>query len=129
MRKLQSDPACLRPHHLASQENWGFSGLPSDQVFLMVQAMEAWFLADPQALANYYGNNFRPNALPGNARNIEAIQKSDLEPALKAATAATTKGPYRKATHGFDLLAAIDPSKTEASSPRAAALHQFLRSL
>jgi hypothetical protein len=122
-------PGISPTHHLAAQERWSFQGLPSDQVFLMVQAMEAWFFADRQALADYYRDGFRPNALRGSDRDIESIAKNDLEQSLRDASVATTKGPYRKARHGFDLLSEIDPNKVEAASAQAASLHAFLRSI
>ncbi len=115
--------------HLSAQDKWSFVGLPSDTVFLMVQAMEAWFFADRKALADYYGDGFRPNALRGSDKDIESIQKDDLEQSLKEASVATRKGAYRKASHGFDLLSEIDPGKVQAGSPHAAAFHEFLRSL
>jgi hypothetical protein len=99
-------------------------------IILMVQAMEAWLLADRQRLAEYYGPNFRPNALRGDERRVEVIAKDDLESCLIGASRdARTKGQYSKGTHAFDLLAAIDPAKVEASSPHAAEFHTFLRSL
>lgn len=96
----------------------------------MVQAMEAWFLADRAALMAYYGQGFRINALPGDERHVEAVQKGDLEPSLvKASHSTRTKGDYDKTTHAFALLLEIDPAKVEQGSPHAAAFHRFLRSL
>ncbi len=46
----------------------------------MVQAMEAWFLADREALANFYDGGFLANSLPGSPTNVEAVLKDDLEP-------------------------------------------------
>jgi hypothetical protein len=114
--------------HLHERDGWDFAQLPRKQIFLMVQAMEAWFLADRDALAAYYGQGFRRNALPGDERHIEAISKDDLVPALEQATQATkTKGQYHKTRHGFALLAKIDPIKVEDGSQYAAAFHSFLR--
>jgi hypothetical protein len=96
----------------------------------MVQAMEAWFMADRSALAEYYGEGFRVRALPSDELHIESIPKDDLEPALVNATRATkTKGEYHKTRHAFALLVAIDPDKVELGSPHAAAFNDFLRSL
>jgi hypothetical protein len=95
----------------------------------MVQAMEAWFLADRAALSEFYGEGFLAKSLPGNP-SIEQIRKDDLEPALKRATKPTkTKGEYHKVRHGFALLALIDPLKVENASSRAKQFNQFLRSL
>jgi hypothetical protein len=116
-------------HYLQTRDRWNFAHLPSESVFLMVQAMESWFLADRRALENYYGQGFRGKALPGDEGHIEIIPKDDLEQALVDATRDTrTKGRYHKTRHAFALLIEIDPSKVEAGSPHAAAFHKFLRS-
>ncbi len=99
------------------------------KIFLMVQAMEAWFLADRNALATYYGAGFRRENLPGDERRIEEISKNDLEPSLVSATRDTQKGRYHKTRHGFALLGLIDPLKVQTGSPYAQAFHSFLRSL
>lgn len=94
----------------------------------MVQAMEAWFLADRDALAAYYGQGFRLSALPFDEKHIEAIPKDDLVPSLENCSRTTrTKGEYHKTRHGFALLAKIDPAKVETGSPHAKAFHKFLR--
>ena len=113
--------------HLTSRDKWEFPQLGNHRVFLMVQAMEAWFLADRATLAAFYGTGFRRNSLPGSEENIETIRKDDLEPSLKRASKDTTKGEYHKTKHGFALLALIDPARVENATPNAAALHQFLR--
>ena len=113
--------------HLSAREPWVFPKLTRHRGFLMVQAMEAWFLADREALARFYGNGFLAKSLPGRATDIEAIPKRDLEPSLQHAAAPTSKGEYHKVRHGFALLALIDPQKVENSSRHAARLHEFLR--
>jgi hypothetical protein len=116
--------------HLHTRDGWDFSLLMDSQVFLMVQAMEAWFLADREALAAFYDGGFLPKSLPGSPTNVEAIRKDELEPALKNATKNTkTKREYHKINHGTALLALIDPAKVEKASPHAARFHQFLRGL
>lgn len=57
----------------------------------MVQAMEAWFIADVETLKKFYGNGFKENSLPKTS-NVEIITKDSLEPSLKNATRNTTKG-------------------------------------
>ena len=116
--------------YLSSRDKWDFSRLKTHHIFLMVQAMEAWFLADRETLAAFYDGGFLPKSLPGASTNIEAVSKDDLESALKKATRrANTKGEYHKINHGAALLALIDPIKVENASPHAARFHQFLRSL
>jgi len=116
--------------HLHARDKWEFPAQDGHKAFLMVQAMEAWFLADRDTLGRFYGDGFLANSLPGSSTNIEAIPKNDLEPKLKHASKPTkTKGEYHKTKHGFALLALIDPAKVEAASSHAASFHQFLRGL
>ena len=85
----------------------------------MVQVMEAWFLADRQVLAGYYGQGFTAGSLPGQP-NIELISKQDVFRALRQASKNTkTKGEYHKTKHGFDLLELIDPNRVRAASVHA----------
>ncbi len=69
-------------------------------LFLMVPFVETWLVADPDALASYFGQGFRPLELPG-LTNLEERSKDDLERRLKRATAAALRGPYR---HGLAHL-------------------------
>lgn len=117
--------------HLAERDGWEFpEDLNGHQIFLMAQAMEAWFMADREVLGEFYDGGFLANSLPGSATDVESIRKNDLEPRLRHATASTrTKGEYHKVKHGFDLLAAIDPMKVENGSPNAKEFNDFLRSL
>jgi hypothetical protein len=96
----------------------------------MVQAMEAWFLADRQALRTFYGAGFLEGSLPGAANNVESVPKDNLEPALKHASKATkTKGEYHKVKHGFALLGLVNPNLVEKGSPHAEQFNDFLRGL
>ena len=62
--------------HLKTRDKWDQpSGATDDQVHLMVQCMEAWFLADKDSLAAYYENGFNQNALP-TREDIENIAKT-----------------------------------------------------
>ena len=91
-----------------------------DQLHLMVQCMESWFLADRRAVAAYFGEGFREGALLAPTRSIESIAKKDLFTALAAATRSTkTKGAYGKGAHSFDLLGRLDPALVRAASPWA----------
>jgi hypothetical protein len=116
--------------HLSVRDRWNFPSLSHHQVFLMVQAMEAWFLADRQVLAAFYDGGFLANSLPGSPRNVEAVLKDDLEHCLKHASVPTrSKGEYHKVKHGFALLGLIDPSEVEKGSPHAKRFNDFLRGL
>ncbi|MGB0064604.1 MAG: DUF4276 family protein [Terracidiphilus sp.] len=116
--------------HLHRREGWDFPALNQHRVFLMVQAMESWFLADREALAEFYSDGFLANSLPGSPTNVEAVLKDDLEPKLKHASKPTkTKGEYHKVKHGFALLALIDPIKVGNASPHARLFNEFLSGL
>jgi hypothetical protein len=110
--------------HLNQRQDDGWqrpAGATNDQVHLMVQVMEAWFLADQQALARYYGQGFLRNSLP-RQRNIEQIDKERVFAALRHASTRTQKGPYHKTRHGFELLEVIDPALVRRASTHAEAL-------
>ncbi len=85
---------------------------------LMVQSMEAWLLADKDALANYYGQGFLVRSLPQRP-NVEDIPKSDLVPRLQHASRRTQKGEYHKTRDGFVLLTLIDPARVRRASIHA----------
>lgn len=111
--------------HLREQDGWTHA-MPEPQVHLMVQCMESWLLADRTTLQGFYGQGFRPNALPANPA-IEAIPKQDVMEGLARATKDTTKGEYHKTRHGFAILENLDPVKVSDRSPHAKAFLDFLR--
>lgn len=94
-------------------------GASDDHLHLMVQAMEAWFFADPESLASYFGNGFRRSSLSRRA-NIEDVPKAELASGLEAATGDTVKGRYSKGEHSFGILSRIDPAKVSMASPEHA---------
>jgi hypothetical protein len=106
--------------HLNQRDGWvPPEGATEENTHLMVQCMESWFLADPEALTDYFGQGFQVSALPRNP-NIEAVAKQEVFRALEAATRQTrTKGTYSKGGHSFALLALIDPTKVRGASPHA----------
>jgi hypothetical protein len=124
------EPVTTSPwQHLKDRtgDNWTRpTSATEDQAHLMVQVMESWFLADKQALADYYGQEFLANSLPGQPK-IEFISKKDVFNALQHASRTTQKGEYHKTRHGFDLLALIDPTRVRAASTHADRLHVVLK--
>ena len=64
--------------HLGSTDKWTFPHLTNHQVFLMVQVMESWFLADRESVAAFYDGGFVQNSLPGTSTGIENIPKDDV---------------------------------------------------
>jgi hypothetical protein len=79
----------------------------------MVQTVEAWLIADPDALASYYGQGFQRSAL-SKRQDVEAIPKADLAPSLDRATQRTQKGRYHKIRHCSDLLGRLNPEKVRS---------------
>lgn len=108
--------------HLAERVGDGWArpaGAADDQAQLMAQVMEAWFLADKEALAKYFGQGFKEKSLSGQ-KDVEKVAKQDVYDGLRDATRGTkTKGEYHKTRHGFDLLIAIDPAKVRKASAHA----------
>jgi hypothetical protein len=101
------------------------AGTVDDQVHLMVQVMEAWFLADKSTLIAYYGQGFRDRSLPGQP-NVELISKQEVFKILEHASKPTQKGEYHKTRHAFDLLEEIEPSRVRAASQHASRLFAVL---
>lgn len=107
-------------NHLENRDGWNCpQGADEENTHLMVQCMESWFLADKDSLADFFGNEFKLNALPANAR-IEQISKQDVLKGLKRASrACEKKGEYGKGQHSFRILALLDPNKVINASPHA----------
>ena len=106
--------------HLKNRDNWDRPpGAADDNVHLMVQCMEAWFLADKDTLAQFFGNGFSVNTLPKRT-DVENIPKDDVLASLMNATRqCVPKGEYGKGQHSFKILAQIDPDNVRAASPYA----------
>jgi hypothetical protein len=77
----------------------------------MVQLMEAWFLADPEAVEAYYGKAGFSSKTIGGTQDVEAVPKSEVLRRLKAATKDTSKGAYHKVRHAPRLLELLDASR------------------
>jgi len=116
---------CSPSEHLRQRDGWNMPALPDDHFLLMVQMMEAWLIADPDALAVYYGQGFNKGAIPRNP-NVEQVDKTSIEAGLQAATRRTRKGEYHKIRHGPTLLERIDPGKVRAASQHCERLFTLL---
>ena len=113
--------------HLKARDQWAKPPNASDsQCHLMVVCMESWFLSDKGSLGLYYGQGFRPDALPQNPK-IEEILKPALFQGLENATKETKKGAYSKGDHSFRILKEIDPALVCATSPWAQRLVTVLK--
>jgi Domain of unknown function (DUF4276) len=110
--------------HVAQREGDKWTkpnGATDAHLHLMVQCMEAWYLADRVALLRFYGQGFNENALPAKTANLEDVRKNDVYTSLERATQHTkTKGRYGKSEHSFKLLATLDPDLIRNASPWAA---------
>jgi hypothetical protein len=112
--------------HLKNRDGWDLPGVPEDHVHLMAQVMETWFVADPRALTNFYGQGFNEGALPKHAQ-LESVAKTTVAAALQNATKATKKGAYHKVKHASDLLAGVQPDTVKRNVRTVSACSMTLR--
>lgn len=112
--------AATKAGHLKQRQGdgWELDGVPEDHIHFMAQTQEAWIVADPEALAAYYGKGFHAKSLP-TRQNLEEEAKPDVATKLKKATEGTQKGEYQKIDHASDLLKKIDPAKVRVRCPHA----------
>jgi hypothetical protein len=80
--------------------------------FWMVELMEAWFLAHPKTLSDYYGEGFLSNAI-GNTADVERVPKAEVLDRLRRATTKTSKGEYHKVKHAPYLLEKLDSNQVQ----------------
>ena len=99
--------------HLHARDGWDLTDINGQSVHLMVQTMEAWIVADVDALRGYYGQRFNQGALPRTV-DLERVGKLSLENSLQRATERTQKGRYKKIAHASDLLKRIDAEQVKA---------------
>ena len=101
-------------------------GALEDQIHFMVQTMEAWFYADPDALQEFFGHGFRLSAL-SQRTEVESIPKPDLFDGLKRATQNSKRGVYSKSDHSFQILSRINPATLQTrAAPLARRFLDFL---
>lgn len=119
--------AAERRQHLKTRDGWNLDAVAAERIHLMVQCMEAWIVSDPEALASFYGQYFKANALPAR-QNLEEEPKQDLYDKLDKATndKRLTKGRYGKIRHASELLKRIDPAKVAFRCPRFATFTGWL---
>lgn len=117
--------AASRVAHLTQCDKWDFQDAPAEHVHLMVQAMEAWILADTDALKAFYGQHFHESGLPKRP-NLDEEPKDHLKSCLKRASKDTTKGEYEEIGHGSKLLAKLNASVVGARCPSFGVFTQWL---
>jgi hypothetical protein len=114
--------------HLHARDGWSKpAGTAENQVFLMVQLMETWFLADRDLLRRYFGHELRENALRA-WPNLEEVPKETVLAVLDQATAGC-RLPYRKGKVSFGMLEGLNPLAVENACPRAKLFLDHLRKL
>jgi ribosomal protein S21 len=101
--------------YLRNEDGWDSMGTDDTHCYLMIQAMEAWFIADIDALGDYYGKGFQESAIPKNPK-VEEIDKNSLESALKAATRNTLKKEYHKTRHASQILERLNVKKVRKAA-------------
>lgn len=98
------------------EDQWANPGVSDEHCHLMIQAMEAWLVADCEKLAEYYGQGFQASAIP-NPRSVEEIDKSRLADALNRATRKTKKRRYHKIRHAPEILGRIRADVVRKRAP------------
>lgn len=111
-------------------DQWETAPYLDDRIHLMVQCMETWLTADPDALAAFYGQGFNRNALP-TRQNLEEEAKADIYTKLDAASRPTSKGPYSegKLNHSTKILPKVDAAKVRTRCPHAERFFTTLETL
>ena len=118
-----ADPQTGKPvslwKHLKAREGWEFpTNATDDDVHLMVQCMESWFVADKAQFIAYYARGNRkctPTLIP-NCSDIEGLDKNDVLECLKKASLPLGKEKYSKGSRSFEILATIRPEKVANAS-------------
>ena len=114
--------------HLQDRDGWRRpAGAGDDCAFLMVQAMEAWLLADRDALREYFGERFNEGRLPGR-NDPEQIPIDELESSLRAASTNCSRR-YDKGAVSFEILGRVNAVVVEERCRRAKVLFDYLRTL
>ena len=126
------EPGANAWQHLKDRKSDGWDKPESasdENAHLMVQCMEAWFLADRNSLASYFGQGFSENALP-KSEDVENIHKDDLFLYLRNATRSCKgKGQYSKDRHSYQILENLDHQKVANASPHAKRFFDTLRKI
>lgn len=101
-----------RVEHLEKRDGWTeqLKNAALEHIHLMTRCMEAWVFADGETVADFYGKDFKANALP-KRKVLDEEPKPSLYAAIEKATKDTKKGSYGKVKHASALLKAARPAK------------------
>jgi hypothetical protein len=114
--------------HLKNQDGWDRMGAQEDQCYLMVPCMEAWFLADIEALSSFFGQGFQRKAIP-KPEKIESLDKAKVMVSLKKAIHDTNKPAYQKILHANGILKRLVPERVRRSAKQCHRLFLKLEEL
>ena len=98
-----------------------------NSAFMMVQAMETWFIADPGALQRFFDSSLDTSVFQ-NSPPLETILKEDALDMLRQATLRCRRH-YSKGRRSYGILAEIDPEQVAAACPHARELLDYLHGL
>jgi hypothetical protein len=113
--------------HLQQRDRWKQpEGTTDEQCHLMAQTMEAWLIADVDALSKFYGQGFTVKAIP-RRQNVEEIDKANVTSALENATRPTKTGKYHKIRHGPKLLQLVNVQIVRVAAPHCNRLFETLQ--
>lgn len=107
-------------------DGWKLDSASDEQIYLMAQLMESWFVAEPAVLSALYGKGFAASSLP-RTRNVEAIEKDAVTDGLHRATKNTQKGAYHKMRHSPLILERLHAEVVSTRAPHCARLLQKIR--
>ena len=114
--------------HLTARDKWVQPpAADDDSAYLMVQAMENWFLADLPTLHIFFGPTIDDNGFQ-DLGPIEGIAKDSALAKLRQATA-RCRPRYKKGKVSYDLIGEIIPDEVAAACPHAKQLLDALRAL
>jgi hypothetical protein len=97
---------------------WNALGTNESHCHLIVQEMEAWFIADIETLKNFYGRRLKEKAI----RNHKVEEIANPKEALRKACQDT----YHEIDHAADLLGRVDAAKVRKVSPHCNRLFETL---
>ena len=105
--------------HLKERDGWERpTNATDDDVHLMVQCMESWFVADKAQFVVYYSKGNRQctaTAIP-NCSDVEELDKKNVLQWLDKASLPSGKEKYSKGSRSFEVLATIRPEKVAGAS-------------
>jgi hypothetical protein len=85
------------------------TGDTGNDLHFMAPTMEAWLVANPEVLKEYFGQGFKIAKLP-KASDLETVSKKDIYKAIEDATRASNHGEYGKGPDSFALLGRMEPA-------------------